>query len=236
MLACRERSFLLYIYADMAKLQPTKPLLILLYGMPGSGKTFVSRQICSQLNAAHVQADRIRAELFEKPTYSNDENHIVNSLMTYMSGEFLSAGMSVVFDTNVMRLSQRRSLRNMALKLGAEPVLLWLQIDPDSAFQRATNRDRRKHDDKYAQEIDPATFRELLSGMQNPEMTERYVVLSGKHVFNMQKNAIMRHLMEKRLIQLDVHAVKTGRPGLINLIPNPGAGRVDMNRRNINIQ
>lgn len=220
----------------MAKLQPSKPLLILLYGMPGSGKTFVARQVTSQLNAAHIQADRIRAELFENPTYSKDENHIVNSLMTYMAGEFLSAGMSVIFDANVMRLSQRRALRNLALKLDAETVLLWLQIDPDSAFQRAAKRDRRKLDDKYAQDMDPATFREMLGGMQNPEMTERYVVLSGKHVFNMQKNAIMRHLMERRLIQLDTHAVKTGKPGLVNLIPNPAAGRVDMSRRNINIQ
>ena len=220
----------------MGKLQPTKPLLIMLYGMPGSGKTFFSRQLCEQISAAHVQGDRIRDELFEKPTYGLEENHIVASLMTYMTGEFLQAGISVVFDTNAMRMTQRRALRNLAIKAGAHPVLLWMQIDPDSAFKRSSRRDRRKQDDHYAQEMEPSVFRELIGGMQNPDITERYLVLSGKHVFGTQKNAVLRYLIEKRLIDLDPAANQISKPGLVNLIPNPAAGRVDMSRRNISIQ
>ncbi len=220
----------------MGKLQPTKPLFILLYGMPGSGKTFVARQLCDNIAAAHVQGDRIRAELFEKPTYGKEENHIIASLMTYMASEFLKAGISVVFDTNVMRLSQRRALRNIALKSGAEPLLLWLQIDADSAFQRASKRDKRKHDDRFAQELTPTVFQELLGGMQNPEITEQFIVLSGKHVFSTQKNAILRYLMERRLLAVDGQEHALSKPGLINLVPNPSAGRVDMSRRNISIR
>jgi predicted kinase len=156
--------------------------------------------------------------------------------MAYMTGEFLKAGISVIFDTNAMRLSQRRALRNMALKAGSHPLLLWLQVDPDSAFKRSSRRDRRKQDDTYAQEMEPATFRELLGGMQNPEITENYLVLSGKHVFNTQKNAVLRHLVEKRLIDMESSAHQLSKPGLINIVPNPAAGRVDMSRRNINIQ
>lgn len=220
----------------MGKLQPTKPLLIMLYGMPGSGKTFFSRQLCEQISAAHVQGDRIRDELFEKPTYSKEENHIVASLMAYMTGEFLQAGISVVFDTNAMRMTQRRALRNLAIKSAAHPILLWLQIDPDSAFKRSSRRDRRKHDDHYAQDMEPGTFRELLGGMQNPEITENYLVLSGKHVFNTQKNAVIRYLVEKRLITLESSTQQLGKPGLVNIVPNPAAGRVDLSRRNISIQ
>lgn len=220
----------------MGKLQPNKPLLVLLYGMPGSGKTFFARQLCEQISAAHVQGDRIRDELFENPTYSKEENHIVASLMTYMASEFLQAGISVVFDTNAMRMSQRRALRNLAIKAGAHPVLLWLQIDPDSAYKRSSKRDRRKHDDHYAQEMDAATFRELIAGMQNPEITENYLVLSGKHVFNTQKNAVLRYLVEKRLVTLDTTTPQLSKPGLVNIVPNPAAGRVDLSRRNINIQ
>lgn len=221
---------------DMGKLQPNKPLLILLYGMPGSGKTFVARQLAEHITSAHIQGDRIRAELFEKPTYGKEENHIVASLMTYMASEFLNAGISVLFDTNVMRLSQRRVLRNLAIKAGAEPVLLWLQVDPDSAFNRACKRDKRKHDDHYAQEMTPAVFRQLLGGMQNPELTEPYIVLSGKHVFSTQKNAVIRYLLEKRLVTPESVGHPLVKPGLINLVPNPSAGRVDMTRRNISIR
>jgi hypothetical protein len=84
--------------------------------------------------------------------------------------------------------------------------------------------------------MEPPVFRELLGGMQNPDLTEPYLVLSGKHVFNTQKNAVIRYLAEKRLIDLESTAHQLSKPGLINIVPNPSAGRVDMTRRNINIQ
>ena len=122
------------------------------------------------------------------------------------------------------------------MKNGAHPGLLWLQIDPDSAFKRSSKRDRRNHDDHYAQEMNVATIKELLTGMQNPEITENFLVLSGKHVFNTQKNAVFRYLVEKRLVNLDTTAPQLSKPGLVNIVPNPAAGRVDLSRRNINIQ
>ncbi|MEJ0073054.1 MAG: ATP-binding protein [Candidatus Saccharibacteria bacterium] len=220
----------------MAKVVPTKPLLILLYGFPGAGKTFFARQLCEQLVAVHVQGDRMRGELFENPTFSRDENQIISSLMDYMTGEFLNANVSVVYDTNAMRAAQRRNLRNMATKAGAETVLVWLQIDVESAFARVARRDRRKADDKFAQPLDRPAFDALSGGMQNPQPNERYVVVSGKHVFSTQKSAMLRHLLDRKLINLDLQAHQIGKPGLVNLVPNPAAGRVDLSRRNITIR
>jgi len=220
----------------MAKIVPTKPLLILLYGFPGSGKTFFARQLCELITAVHVQGDRMRAELFENPTYSKQESHVVTSLMNYMTSEFLNAGVSVVYDTNALRISQRRALRNMAAKVGVETVLVWLQIDPESAYTRAAKRDRRKVDDRYAQQLDRSAFSTLSAGMQNPDTTEHYQVISGKHVFGTQKNAMLRYLLDRKLITLDPHASHISKPGLVNLIPNPSAGRVDLSRRNISIR
>jgi predicted kinase len=220
----------------MAKIVPAKPLLILLYGFPGAGKTFFARQLCEQLVATHVHGDRMRAELFEQPTYSKEESHVINSLMQYMTGEFLSAGVSVVYDTNAMRVAQRLSLRNMATRAGAETVLVWLQIDPESAQARASQRDRRKTDDKYSHPMDKAAFSLLASRMQNPLPTERYQVISGKHIFTTQKSAMLRHLLDRGLINLDPNAGQMSKPGLVNLVPNPAAGRVDLSRRNIIIR
>lgn len=220
----------------MAKVIPVKPLLVLLYGYPGAGKSFFARQICEQLVATHVSGERMRAELFERPSFNKEENQIINSLMQYMAGEFLQAGVSVVYDTNALRITQRRALRNMAVKAGAETILVWLQIDSDTALQRSGNRDHRKADDRYAPSIDRTTFEQLASGMQNPEPTERYLVISGKHVFNTQKSAMLRHLLDRGLINLDPSAGQTAKPGMVNLVPNPAAGRVDYSRRNIIIR
>ena len=219
----------------MQKVVPVKPLLILLYGFPGSGKTYLSRQLCEHLQAAHVQGDRIRGELFADPQYDKEENQVVAQLMDYMTGEFLSTGLSVVYDANAMRLGQRRALRELARKHNAQPLLIWLQIDHESALGRSTKRDRRRSDDKFAMSIDKATFDRIAGGMQNPQ-NEDYVVISGKHTFNTQLSAFMNRLRELGLASQKQTASKLVKPGLVNLVPNPAAGRVDMSRRNIVIR
>lgn len=220
----------------MSKITPTKPLLILLYGYPGSGKTFFARQLAQQLQAAHLHGDRIRGELFEAPRYDKEENQVIEHLMDYMAGEFLGAGLSVIYDANAARLATRRTLRDMARKLRAQPVLVWLQIDQESSFARLGMRDRRRSDDKYAAPADRATFDKTASAMQNPQ-NEDYIVISGKHTFDSQLSAFLKRVRELGLVpsnnQVNSKLVK---PGLVNLIPNPAAGRVDLSRRNITIR
>ncbi|HSH55713.1 MAG TPA: ATP-binding protein [Candidatus Limnocylindrales bacterium] len=220
----------------MAKIIPIKPLLMQLYGFPGSGKTYFARQLCEHIQAAHIQGDRIRFELFEKPRYDKAENTVVTQLMDYMAQEFLNAGISVVYDTNAHRYAQRHALREMARKSHAQPLLVWMQVDAESSYVRTTQRDRRRNDDKYAAPIDRATFDAIVGQMQNPQNTEDYLVLSGKHVFKTQFSAVMKRLHELKLISSNEVASQVVKPGMVNLIPNPTAGRVDMTRRNIMIR
>lgn len=220
----------------MAKLQLLKPTLFLVYGFPGAGKTYFGRQLCEELQAAHVNSERIRQELFDDPRYDAQENRIVKQLMIYMTEEFLSAGLSVVFDMNAMRLSQRRELRELARKNKAEPVLVWFQIDSETSFARVAMRDRRKVDDKYSIPLDRTTFDSFISTLQNPSTTEDYVVVSGKHTFRTQYNTTIKRLYDMGLLQADQTSTGRAKPGLINLIPNPLAGRVDPSRRNISIR
>jgi predicted kinase len=220
----------------MAKLQLNKPTLFMLYGFPGSGKTYYGRQLCDELQAAHVNSERIRQELFDQPRYDRQENQIVKQLMMYMTEEFLSAGLSVVFDTTATRLANRRVLKELASKNKSDTVLVWFQIDKDTSYLRASNRDKRKFDDKYSMQVDRATFDKILSTMQNPTSIEDYLVVSGKHAFKTQYQSTIKRLYDRGLIHAEQTKGSKVMPGLVNLIPNPLAGRVDPSRRNISIR
>jgi predicted kinase len=225
-----------YKFIIMNKQLLTKPVLIIMYGFPGSGKTFFSRQFSEEINAANINDDQLRFEFFENPNYSQDEDDVVDHLSLFMVSQFLQAGVSVVYDANSARQSQRRILKDIANRAKAETLIAWFQIDIESAFLRVVKRDRRKVDDKYNRQLDRTTFESLISRMQNPGVHEDYVVISGKHNYVTHKNALMKKLYDRGLVNIETAANKVVKPELSNRIPNLLGGRVDAARRNISIR
>ncbi|MBI4034727.1 AAA family ATPase [Candidatus Saccharibacteria bacterium] len=217
----------------MAKITPTKPILVGLYGFPGSGKSYLARNLSTAMRIANVSADRIRGELFARPRYDNRENAIVSHLMDYMTEEFLSSGVSVIYDTNATRRRQRHHLQKLAAKHRADYLLVWLQIDAETSFLRTQHRDRRTTDDRFAAPLSRQAYDNLLNSMQNPE-DEDYIVVSGKHAFVTQKTAIVNRLYREGLINTGtVQSNILAKPGLVNLVPAPRP--TDYTRRNISI-
>ncbi|MBI2588635.1 ATP-binding protein [Candidatus Saccharibacteria bacterium] len=216
----------------MNKIILNKPVLICLYGFPGSGKSYLARNLTEHVQAANVSADRIRSELFASPRYDNQENAIISRLMKYMAEEFLNSGVSVIYDMNALRSAGRRKLRELAIKNKAAYLLVWLQIDLESAYARTQRRDRRTSDDKNAEPQTRETFNQQLVNMQNPE-GEDYLVISGKHAFVTQKSTIVNRLYQMSLISSETVQDNITKPGLINLIPQPFS--TDQSHRNISV-
>ena len=155
--------------------------------------------------------------------------------MHYVTKEFLRAGVPVVFDADVLKLQQRREVRELAKQIKAGSVLVWLQVDPETAFARTQSRDRRKSEDKYAKTYDVNSFQNVLGKMQNPSH-EDYVVISGKHTFHTQKNAVMKKLYELGIITPEEATHGMVKPELVNIVPQTLGGRGEVPRRNISIR
>jgi len=219
----------------MAKLNFTKPVLILLYGYPGSGKTYFSRQLIDEVNIANLQADRIRSEMFDRPSHSQAEDAVVQRIMNYLTEELLSAGVSVIYDMNALRYSQRRILKEIAVRSKAVEVIVWFQIDVESSFTRVATRDRRQTDSKYAMSLDRTTFESILQYMQNPTEKEDYIVVSGKQYFKTQFATLSKKLRDIKAFEPSDKDTPVIKPGLVNLIPSANTRSTD-DRRNIFIR
>lgn len=56
-------------------------LIIIICGLPGSGKTTLAKSLSPSLDATVLSTDKIRKELFYHPTYSREERELVYNVM-----------------------------------------------------------------------------------------------------------------------------------------------------------
>ncbi|MEM6997908.1 MAG: ATP-binding protein [Patescibacteria group bacterium] len=218
---------------DSHKLE--KPALIMIVGMPGSGKTYLMRRLAEDLGAVHISAEKIRHEIFEKPSLTRDEEAVVRQLMMMLAEEFLKTGLSVLYDTSVSTKDERKEMRDFARKLKAEPILIWQQLDTSTAFIRTQKRNPQDNDDdRFAVPLSKDLFMGLSRQIQTPG-EEEAIVISGKHSYKGQLQTVVRKLIEMRLIpQNDQLAKSVPKPGLVNLVSQ--TARLDDTKRNIHIE
>lgn len=213
-----------------SKLNIKKPFIILLYGFPGSGKTNFARQFAAEFGIVHLEEDRLAQEFFGQKS----DDRLQQKAMHYLTGELLRCNVGVIYDSEKSaKARQRRAIKSLALKNKAIIFSVWFQVDNETAFSRVEKRDKRKMDDRYAREFSASQFKEVLSGMQNPNSDEDYVVVSGKHTYRSQRNAVLKKLYDLDIVAVDEIRHSTSvKPGLVNLIPN----RANVSRRNISIR
>lgn len=207
----------------------------MLYGYPGSGKTSFSRQMSEELGVIHLQEDKIRHDLFGSNT-SSGAFKATRKVLDFMTRDYLKAGISIMYDAHVIRASDRRKVREMAHEAKAASLLIWLQVDPETTYERTNKRDRRKADDKYAEEYDENTYRNILGHMQNPN-NEDYIVVSGKHTFSTQHSSVIKRLFDMRVLTAEEATANVVKPELMNLVPKSNIQlRGDIIHRNISIR
>lgn len=56
-------------------------MIIIVFGLPGSGKTYFAQRLAPLLNAAYLSSDRLRKQLLAHPAYTTEEKLSVYALM-----------------------------------------------------------------------------------------------------------------------------------------------------------
>jgi predicted kinase len=99
-------------------------MIIIVSGLPGSGKSFFAEQLAKKLDAAYVNSDRLRKELFPKRTYSDDEKVIVYKAMLKRMAEATKIGRNIVLDATFHK-KNARELFTMSTKEKINFIEVW---------------------------------------------------------------------------------------------------------------
>src|SRR3974377_2408663 len=106
-------------------------------GLPGSGKTTVTRAIADVLTAkgVHVKVlniDDVRKVLTPKPTYSEEERAIVYGALAYMAKLLTDEGLNVIIDAT----GNLHKYRDVARELIPDFVEIYVRCPIDVAMER----------------------------------------------------------------------------------------------------
>lgn len=81
-------------------------MIIIVCGLPGVGKTTLSKEIAPLLNALILSTDKIRKDLFPRPNYSLRERRLVYDVLLLLTNYLNDAGVTCILDAT---FSQERS-------------------------------------------------------------------------------------------------------------------------------
>lgn len=182
----------------MKSLSLSKPLLIMVVGIPGSGKSHFARQFAEVFNAPLVSFDEIRHLLFSDPQFSRDEETIIVRVMRLQILQLLKTNSTFLVDGGVNTRMARYALEKIASGGEYGFLTIWVQTDVDTAAYRSTNRSKKRQGDSLNTSMSDAIFENHVTRINPPDAKENHIVISGKHTFAAQAKTVLRKIVVPR--------------------------------------
>lgn len=139
----RRASDLVRVFRTLEPLPPPggRPILVVLCGLPGVGKSTFARQLAACAPVAVVGSDEVRKTLFPQPQYSGGEHARVFGAVHTVLAELLRRRISAVFDaTNLYERDRRKAYRIARSIGGCGLVIVEVVAPPEVVRQRLERR------------------------------------------------------------------------------------------------
>jgi predicted kinase len=199
LLACHSvHNFAILSY--MKSLSLSRPHMIIMVGVPGSGKSFFAEKFASTFSAPYVCREKIVARL-------GQDTKEIELVAQDQLEELLKTQASVIVDGLADTRATRGELASKARRAGYDTLLIWVQTDTATAKGRSAKRTGEgTHRILTTEEYDQTAKRFV-----PPATVEKPVVISGKHTYATQAKVILKKLSEPRA-NISVHTAAPVRP------------------------
>ncbi len=182
----------------MKSLSTSRPLVLLMVGVPGAGKSHFARQFAQLFHTPLVSYDKIHYMLFSEPEFTKEEELLVASLMNSQMQELFKTQKTFIIDGAVNSRAARLEVERIAKKNDYGTLTIWVQTDADSAQYRVTSRNKKRDGDKYNSKMTEEQFKKYAQRINPPALKEENVVVSGKHTFASQAKAVLKKIVVPR--------------------------------------
>lgn len=178
--------YLFDILRDMKSLSLSRPHLIIMVGVPGSGKSFFAEKFAATFHAPHINRDKITSIVGDKKT--------ADYLFSLQLKELLKTHQSIIIEGPTFTRTERSALAKVASDAGYETLFLWVQTDPATAKARSTKTNKETLRTPLTSEQHDT----LVKRFSPPHPLEKPVVISGKHTYATQVKVVLKKLSAPR--------------------------------------
>ncbi len=149
--------------APQLKTKVSHPSIVILVGLPGSGKSHFAAKLVERLPAVILESDFLRKTLVKQPVYSNWESTRLFKAIHKLARELLTEKFNVILDATNLNEDYRRPVYALAEEAGAQVIIVHLKTPREIAEERLADRALRR--DGYS-DADWAVYQQLEAGFE----------------------------------------------------------------------
>ena len=140
-----------------------EPALIVVSGLPGTGKTYFCNRLAERLPSVVLESDVLRKTLFSPPVYSAKESSQLFRAIHRLIERLLVKGIPLILDATNLSERNREYLYSIADRLDVKLVLVRVEAPPEIVRQRLEARRERSENNSDA---DWAIYRRMKYSVQ----------------------------------------------------------------------
>ncbi len=167
-------------------------MLVMVCGLPGTGKTTLAKALAEKLDAVHISSDTVRMKMLEERTYSEEEKEKVYDAMLVRTEELLKEGKKVVLDATFYRKKHRDAVKKLARKTESRFFIVECVTHENLLRERIFARGKKKTES----EADFGVY-EKVKGIFEP-IKEEHLVVDTSPALEKQVELVMEYLTERR--------------------------------------
>lgn len=123
----------------------TKPLLVIISGLPCTGKTFLGKRLAKEFNLPYLSKDGIKELLFDSLGWQDREwskklGLASYNLLYYFAESQLTAGKSFIIESNFKAEFDSKKFLDLKKKYEYEPLQIVCKTDGEVLFERFKKR------------------------------------------------------------------------------------------------
>ena len=129
---------------------PGNAKLLMLAGLPGSGKSTFASELIAQFPFVVLESDRLRKTLVSIPEYNADEHSRVFRACHRLIDEFLGKGYPVLLDATNLGQRNRRPVIALARRHDVPLAIVVVAAPPEVVRQRLVDREAGTDPDTWS--------------------------------------------------------------------------------------